>query len=124
MGYLLVTNDDGVDSPALRPLIRALAELGEVRAVVPAEERSWISKAITRWDRVRARRVQSDGFEIVAIEGGYPADCTNLAVHSLYDEPPEAVVSGINLFFACIVLLNNLFIDLIYAYLDPRIRYQ
>ena len=34
------------------------------------------------------------------------------------------VVSGINLFFACIVLLNNLFIDLIYAYLDPRIRYQ
>ena len=34
------------------------------------------------------------------------------------------VVSGVNLFFACIVLLNNLFIDLIYAYLDPRIRYQ
>lgn len=97
MGYLLVTNDDGVDSPALRPLIRALSELGEVRAVVPAEERSWISKAITRWDRVRARRVQDDGFEIVAIEGGYPADCTNLAVHSLYDEPPEAVISGINI---------------------------
>ena len=34
------------------------------------------------------------------------------------------VVSGVNLFFACIVLLNNLFIDLLYAYLDPRIRYQ
>ena len=34
------------------------------------------------------------------------------------------VVSGVNLFFACIVLLNNLIIDLLYAYLDPRIRYQ
>ncbi len=34
------------------------------------------------------------------------------------------VVSGVNLFFACIVLLNNLIIDLIYAYLDPRIRYE
>ena len=34
------------------------------------------------------------------------------------------VVSGVNLFFACIVLLNNLFIDLIYAYLDPRVRYE
>ena len=34
------------------------------------------------------------------------------------------VVSGINLFFACIVLLNNLFIDLIYAYLDPRVRFE
>ena len=34
------------------------------------------------------------------------------------------VVSGVNLFFACIVLLNNLIIDLLYAYLDPRIRYE
>ena len=34
------------------------------------------------------------------------------------------VVSGVNLFFACVVLLNNLFIDLIYAYLDPRVRYE
>ena len=97
MGYLLVTNDDGVDSPALVPLMRALSELREVRAVVPSEERSWISKAITRWDRVRTRQVRRDGFEIVAVEGGYPADCTNLAVHSLFDEPPEAVVSGINI---------------------------
>ncbi len=34
------------------------------------------------------------------------------------------VVSGVNLFFACIVLLNNLIIDLLYAYLDPRVRYE
>ena len=34
------------------------------------------------------------------------------------------VVSGVNLFFACIVLLNNLFIDLLYAYLDPRVRFE
>ncbi len=34
------------------------------------------------------------------------------------------VVSGVNLFFACVVLLNNLFIDLLYAYLDPRVRYE
>ena len=34
------------------------------------------------------------------------------------------LVSGVNLFFACIVLLKNLFIDLIYAYLDQRVRYE
>ena len=34
------------------------------------------------------------------------------------------VVSGVNLFFACVVLLNNLFIDLLYAYLEPRVRYE
>ena len=34
------------------------------------------------------------------------------------------VVSGVNLFFGSVVLVNNLFIDLVYAYLDPRIRYR
>ena len=34
------------------------------------------------------------------------------------------VVSGVNLVFAGVVLLNNLFIDLLYPYLDPRVRYR
>ena len=34
------------------------------------------------------------------------------------------VVSGINLFFGAFIVFNNLFIDLLYAYLDPRIRYR
>ena len=33
------------------------------------------------------------------------------------------IVSGVNMFFASVVLLNNLVIDLIYPYLDPRVRY-
>ncbi len=40
---------------------------------------------------------------------------------SIRDYP---MVSGINLFFATFILVNNLLIDLLYAYLDPRIRYQ
>jgi peptide/nickel transport system permease protein len=34
------------------------------------------------------------------------------------------VVSGINLFFGTGVILINLLIDLIYVYLDPRVRYH
>ena len=34
------------------------------------------------------------------------------------------VVSGVNLFYAAVVMGNNLFIDMIYPYLDPRVRYQ
>ena len=34
------------------------------------------------------------------------------------------VVSGVNLVFASVVLLSNLFIDMIYPYLDPRVRYS
>ena len=34
------------------------------------------------------------------------------------------VVSAINLLLACVVLLSSLLIDMLYPYLDPRIRYQ
>jgi 5'-nucleotidase len=95
VGYLLLTNDDGVDSPALLPLARALGALAPVRIVVPERERSWISKAISRWDELNVQRLEREGLEIWAV-AGYPADCTNLGVHSLFDEPPEMVVSGIN----------------------------
>ena len=34
------------------------------------------------------------------------------------------VVSGVNLFFGVGVVLFNLLIDLLYPYLDPRVRYS
>ena len=34
------------------------------------------------------------------------------------------VVSGINLFFASAVMTINLLIDILYAYLDPRVQYK
>ena len=39
MARMLLTNDDGIDSPTLPPLARALGELGEVEVVVPEQER-------------------------------------------------------------------------------------
>ena len=46
-----------------------------------------------------------------------------LAVTAL-TERDYPVVSGVNLFFAAAVLGSNLIIDLIYPYLDPRVRYR
>ena len=46
-----------------------------------------------------------------------------LAVTAL-TERDYPVVSGVNLFFAAAVLGANLIIDLIYPYLDPRVRYR
>ena len=34
------------------------------------------------------------------------------------------VVSGVNLTFAAAVMGINLIVDLIYAYVDPRVRYE
>ncbi len=46
-----------------------------------------------------------------------------LLVNAL-NERDYPVVSGVNLFFATGVVLLNLLIDLIYPYLDPRVRYK
>ncbi len=46
-----------------------------------------------------------------------------LLVNAL-NERDYPMVSGVNLFFATGVVLLNLLIDLIYPYLDPRVRYE
>ena len=43
---------------------------------------------------------------------------------SALEERDYPVVSGVNLFFATMVVGINLMIDLIYPYLDPRVRYS
>lgn len=96
MGYLLLTNDDGVESPALFPFARELSGIADVKIVVPDRERSWIGKAITRFGEIRVTRTVREGIE-VAVADGFPADCTQLGVHSLFGAPPDMVISGINI---------------------------
>ncbi len=95
MSWILLTNDDGIDSPALAPFARALADLGTVHVVVPDRERSWVGKAITRFDPIRVEKVGLNG-EVAWTCTGYPADAVQIGVHELFDEPPSLVVSGIN----------------------------
>ena len=46
-----------------------------------------------------------------------------LALQALLDRD-YPVVSGVNMFFGAAVIFINLIIDLIYPYLDPRVRYR
>lgn len=94
--WILVTNDDGVDSPALPPLLQALAPLLPVRAVVPAAECSWTAKVMSRFRQVEVVARPDIGADVWSASG-YPADCANLGVHSLFASRPALVVSGVNL---------------------------
>ena len=40
------------------------------------------------------------------------------------DRRDYLLVSGVNLFFGTVVMLSILLTDLIYPYLDPRVRYR
>lgn len=93
----LLSNDDGIDSPGLLILAQTMAELGEVYVVAPEKERSGGGHAITMHKPLRARPVlQQSGIHFWETSGT-PADCVVIAVFDLLPQPPDLVISGINL---------------------------
>ena len=46
-----------------------------------------------------------------------------LMIDALFDRD-YPIISGINLFFAVAVMVINLLVDVLYAYLDPRVQYK
>jgi 5'-nucleotidase len=95
---ILVTNDDGVESPGLHALARALAELGEVTVCAPEAEQSAVGHSITTRVPLRLKRVALEGIDRTYCVNGTPADSVKLAIGRLLtDGPPDLVVSGINL---------------------------
>lgn len=96
MTSILIVNDDGTESPMLPRMAEKLSPLGTVRIAVPDSEQSWKGKAMTRFGRIKVRPLEGMGVEAFAI-GGTPSDCANLAVHQLLPEPPDWIVSGINI---------------------------
>lgn len=93
--HILLTNDDGYQSPGLRLFARELEKLGRVSMVAPLTQKSAISSSITLYSPLMAFPKREEGFRGHAVEGT-PADCVKLAVRELLPSPPDLVVSGIN----------------------------
>ncbi len=89
---ILLSNDDGYQSPGLRVLARELEGLGEVTVVAPDRDRSGASNSLTLSVPVRVRRAEN-GF--IFLEGT-PTDCVHIAITGLLEEEPDLVVAGIN----------------------------
>jgi len=89
---ILLTNDDGIQAPALRVLGDELSALGQVTIVVPDRDQSATSHSLTLH---RPLRIHRHGDGAVSIDGT-PTDCVLIAFHGLLDTRPDLVVSGIN----------------------------
>lgn len=94
---LLVTNDDGIESVFLSELVASLRAAGvEVCVAAPRQEQSWVGAAKSRNRPVHSAAADR-GFGCATwIVDGTPSDCINIAIDHLLPEPPDAVVSGIN----------------------------
>lgn len=107
MAHILLTNDDGIDSPGLRALIRAVHPLARVSIFAPDHNWSAAGHTKTMHKPLRADRYplalgheegeQDAQNQVEAYTTtGAPSDCVALALLGVLSEPPDLVVSGIN----------------------------
>jgi len=94
---ILVTNDDGIDSPGLSALARALKRVDDVCVIAP--NRNWTAAGHTKTlDRpLRVTEITLPRSRLPAFSSdGSPSDCVALGFLGLAPERPRLVVSGIN----------------------------
>ncbi len=90
---ILVTNDDGINAPGIRALVKSLTVLGEVWVVAPEKAQNAVGRAMTLHKPLRLSPMRPRWFSV----NGTPADCMTLALcHLLESDLPQLVVSGIN----------------------------
>lgn len=95
--FILVTNDDGINSPGIEVLYKSMLEIGEVAVVAPDSEKSAAGHAITLSDPLRVMEVPLEGGLVGHAVNGTPADCVKIAVKAVLNRQPDLVISGINL---------------------------
>lgn len=92
MALILVTNDDGVHSPGIIALYRAMKELGEAYIVAPDRERSAAGHSLTLHRPLKVTEIRERVYSI----NGTPTDCVTIGVNKVLAERPALIVSGIN----------------------------
>jgi 5'-nucleotidase len=99
MRLILVTNDDGIDSPGILVAAGALLPLGQVIVAAPREQQSSTGRSLPPGSdgRVERRELcwQGQAIEAYAV-GGTPAQAVLHAVLEILPRRPDIVVSGIN----------------------------
>ena len=93
----MLTNDDGIQSPGLHALARAMMKLGEVLIVAPREQQTSMGRAFAGSGRVRQVDYRVDGKRVRAYAvSASPAIAVRNAVLLYADRTPALLVSGIN----------------------------
>jgi 5'-nucleotidase len=99
MKLILVTNDDGIESPGLLAAAGAMLPLGQVVVAAPREQQTSTGRSLPTGSdgRIEHRQLDWDGQALEAYAvGGTPAQAVLHAVLEILPRQPDIVVSGIN----------------------------
>ncbi|CAK7193015.1 5'-nucleotidase SurE [Commensalibacter sp. Nvir] len=90
---LLLTNDDGIDSPGLKILEEISHHIAdEFWVVAPEKDQSGTSQSVSMHNPLRVIKKDDRHFSI----SGTPSDCVVMGLKHLLPFQPDAVFSGIN----------------------------
>lgn len=91
---ILLTNDDGIDSPYLNAMAEALHEelQAEVLIMAPERQRSAMSHTITLHKPLRVEKKRPGAYAV----SGSPVDCVYIGVLRVASRRPDLIVSGPN----------------------------
>jgi len=94
--HILLTNDDGYESPGFAALCGAMRGLGALSLAAPDGQRSTCGHSATLSGQMAVREVDDPRLGRVYAVDGTPVDCVRLAFCELLDNRPDVVISGIN----------------------------
>jgi 5'-nucleotidase len=95
--HILVTNDDGINSPGILALEQALARVGRVTVLASSHNWSASGHVKTMHKPLRVDDVRlADGTPALSTDGA-PSDAVALAFLGLVERPIDIVVSGVNI---------------------------
>ncbi|MFC2165865.1 5'/3'-nucleotidase SurE [Acidobacteriota bacterium] len=96
---VLITNDDGIDSPGITELAQAFSKVAETYVVAPNQNKSGSGDYMSVFSKGKItieKRDMGEGIQAYAVDG-FPADCVLIALKGIMkDNPPDVVISGIN----------------------------
>ena len=96
---ILLTNDDGIQSPGLWSAAEALASLGYVTVVAPREQSSGMGRSLPNTSTGIIHRepltIHGQPWTVYAV-GGSPAQAVLHGILEIMPERPDLIVSGIN----------------------------
>jgi 5'-nucleotidase len=93
---ILVSNDDGINSPGILSLVMHLEKIARVIVVAPEHEQSAGGHSLTLSKPLRVTPFHRNGEMFGFAVSGTPADCVKMALTSILQERPAMVISGIN----------------------------
>lgn len=96
---ILLTNDDGIESPGLWAAAEALSDIGYVTVAAPREQASGMGRSLPSTSdgiiRPQALMVRGKEWTVYSV-GGSPAQAVLHGILEIMPRKPDLVVSGIN----------------------------